>query len=528
MTLALMAAAGLPAVAEAAFPGANGKIAFSSNRDDPTCGNPLAGCNFEIYVMNSDGSAITRLTNDPEPDLAPAWSPDGQKLLFQRGSCVTSTCDNPDTWVMNADGSGQTKVLDDGYQAAWSPDGTKIVFRQVIFPAGLSTANADGTNRDNIHSLGNDPSWSPDGEPIAFWSVAPASSYDVWTINSDGTGLTQLTDTGVGYDLAPNWSPDGERITYSLADPACCTDSDIMTMNADGSSKTVLTGSSEDLWPAWSADGSRIAFQKTTCVSGSGCTTGLAIINADGTDENQVTTGFADHAPDWQPLRGTAAFPRPGGGTPYRVPLVPAFRVCGSASNPQNSNHVAPLALDSCSPPIRASDTITTGTTGSMGNAFARYDVMIGNPGTPADEADLRIQAQTTDVRCLTSFPGCAAFGDEYLGSLILEASIRVTDRANGFGGVSATVEDTQFSVPMACVTTPAGGIGAACSVGTTSDAVVPGFVSEGRRTVVSALGVRVRDPGLDGDAGASSPSCPPTCGTGDERTFLDQGIFLP
>ena len=61
-----------PGQAGAAFPGANGKIAFQSDRDG----------NFEVYVINADGSGQTNLANDPANDGNPAWSPDGMKIAF--------------------------------------------------------------------------------------------------------------------------------------------------------------------------------------------------------------------------------------------------------------------------------------------------------------------------------------------------------------------------------------------------------------------------------------------------------------
>src|SRR6266850_4996954 len=73
---------------KASFPGANGKIAFSRF----TLGGPNQG----IFTMNSDGSMQTNLTNPPNADQLPAWSPDGAKLAFGRSGGI---------YVMNSDGT---------------------------------------------------------------------------------------------------------------------------------------------------------------------------------------------------------------------------------------------------------------------------------------------------------------------------------------------------------------------------------------------------------------------------------------
>jgi hypothetical protein len=287
-------------------------------------------------------------------------------------------------------------------------------------------------------------------------------------------------------------------------------------MDPDGSNQVQLTSNAADEYePVWSPDRAKIAFIRQDC-STLPCED-LYIMNADGTGQTFVDNGWSH--PDWQPLGGLDRYPRPGGGTPLRVPLVHAFRVCGSASNPQDSNHVAPLALDSCDPPIQASELLTTSTPGAM-NAFARLDVQVGNPSTPADEADVRVTMRANDVQTTA--------GADYNGPVILATRIRLTDMASGFGGVSATVEDTDLSLPVTCAVTPLTVLGSVCDLSTTLDTVVPGLVPEGKRSIISAFTVRVRDAGPDGDIGSSATGCPPTCGTGDERTFLDQGIFLP
>ena len=86
------------------------KIAFESFRDG----------NYEIYVMNADGSGQTRLTNNGATDVWPSWSPDGSQILFSSGQTVTGL----DLYVMNADGTNMRKIheypgLD--FEASWQP-----------------------------------------------------------------------------------------------------------------------------------------------------------------------------------------------------------------------------------------------------------------------------------------------------------------------------------------------------------------------------------------------------------------------
>ncbi len=211
-----------------------------------------------------------------------------------------------------------------------------------------------------------------------------------------------------------------------------------------------------------------------------------------------------------------ARYPRPGSATPLRAPLVPEYTECTAP----NSQHVAPLNVGACSPPSQDSALLTTSTVGK-GSGFVSFKVQPGNPSTPADESDVAFSTTVTDVRQ-------TAGGGDYTGQLVVKARLRMTDTANGpTQSTAATVQDFDFAIPVSCVASPNPTLGSACSEDTTLDALVPGFAKEGERTIIDALSLLVQDMGADGDIDPGS-SCPPTCGTGDEGTFLREGVVTP
>jgi hypothetical protein len=88
-------------------------------------------------------------------------------------------------------------------------------------------------------------------------------------------------------------------------------------------------------------------------------------------------------------------------------------------------------------------------------------------------------------------------------------------------------VQDTSFAVPISCAAN-GGPAGSDCNVNVTVDALVPGYVKEGKRALMSVTSVRMLDAGPDGSLTPPSGACPPKCGSGDETTFLHQGLFAP
>jgi len=194
-----------------------------------------------FFTMRPDGSDRRRVSSSTE-DAYPAWSPDGKRIAFSLFEKYFNV------WVMNADGSGRTKIIEGCEQPSWSPDGSRIVCKGCIGAnCGLLMANADGSNKRLISDNANDssPAWSPGGGYILFTSNR-SENLDVWIMRADGTGIQQLT-TNPTSDGAATWSPDGNFIFFR-------SDRDgswgIYVMRDDGSnqSKVVSANVSERWW----------------------------------------------------------------------------------------------------------------------------------------------------------------------------------------------------------------------------------------------------------------------------------------
>jgi TolB protein len=194
-----------------------------------------------LFTMGSDGSSQTRLpTTCSAPtclgDSAPAWSPDGNRLVFERafGPIVKDTAAGLDLVIADADGSNEQVILhyrsleaqgQEPHDAQWSPDGTRIavmILNTKAKPRNASAIyvlDADGSGLRRVTPIrlnAGNPDWSPDGKRIAFNSFyGGPRPPEIYTVRPDGSGLRRLRrEPKNSYSFDPVWSPDGRRLAF--------------------------------------------------------------------------------------------------------------------------------------------------------------------------------------------------------------------------------------------------------------------------------------------------------------------------
>ena len=167
--------------------------------------------NFEIFVMNSDGTEVSRLTTNVSLDTAPRWSPDGERILF-----LSNRSGSPSLWSMAPDGSelmDLTPDLASESAGSWDPTGDRIAFSK--FEEDLLTGegqwvlyvmNADGSGIALLNRRGGlYPTWSPDGARVAFQDLTREQRNGLFTIQSDGSDRARLRVGLSRPQQTPDW-----------------------------------------------------------------------------------------------------------------------------------------------------------------------------------------------------------------------------------------------------------------------------------------------------------------------------------
>jgi len=289
-------------------PNVAGTIAFTLYGEDGS-----GQADFDICVVDTDGTDFRELTGGDACESYPRWSPDGKKIVYMQGPLGDG---NPqELWVMNADGSGQVQITDfatnplSSRTPDWSPDGAKVVFSRWITDApelaGIAVLNADGRHlrivtRPERTAVDYWPQWAADGR-IYFCRLKPegGSSY-VFRVKPDGTGLERVMKLGsVDQFLSYRLSPNAKLVAIQDAKTGRL---EVLSVRGGGKRVTLIDPVADYLGEAaadvaWSPD------QQAVAIAGLFDTgfTRLFVVNADGSGLSAVPGVDLARDPAWRP-----------------------------------------------------------------------------------------------------------------------------------------------------------------------------------------------------------------------------------
>lgn len=276
------------------------QIVFESTRHGP----------LELYVMDADGANVRRLTYTYSDNHEPDWSPDGSRIMF-----ISLQGGDYDILLINPDGSGLVNLTNDSTAMDWGPswlpheidsssdggaNGMLAYCNQPVSAPDIHeiyTIHIDGTQKQQLIDAPfglNHHEWSPGDDKMAVVGYVDGTTSSIFTLDTDGSNLTRLTETAEVWDNEPSWSSDGVKLAWCRFYPSEGLRAEIWIMDADGTNQHTIGVAGDGV--RWSPDGLRLLYHKELA------STDLWSCDVDGANELQLTMGAGDNIhPDWSP-----------------------------------------------------------------------------------------------------------------------------------------------------------------------------------------------------------------------------------
>ncbi|HVF53784.1 MAG TPA: hypothetical protein VNC78_09295 [Actinomycetota bacterium] len=326
--LLLLMVLGSEIPARGAFPGGNGRIAFSRTQ---------SRTGADLYSINSDGSGLETLRADCGDDVQVEWGPGGSKLVYLNNGFDHTGAYRYTVEVSDPAGSAP-RHLGQGLYPSWSPDGARIAFASL--DGNLLVTDAGAFAPTTIYDTDlyvRAVAWSPVGDQIAFVAGALGEPGDILSIKPDGTGLVTFVGSPDWEDDI-EWSPDGHLLAFTRRVGSGLADVYLRDMQG-GLTRLSDTPQINERSPAFSPDGLTLAYTES---SASGPSRAIVLIDGRGNKVDVPNTAGA-FGLDWQSIPTPSPVPTPSpSSTPMETAQPSASHTGGPAVSPSPSQSPCP------------------------------------------------------------------------------------------------------------------------------------------------------------------------------------------
>ena len=281
------------------------KIAFWADR----------GGTRDIYLMNPDGTDQVKITQHRSQNITPVWSPTGEQILF-----VSDRDGVWDLYLMDPDGTNVRRVFEKEApraEPAWSPDGKQIAYSRIIQDQRVVHTITIGEQNEERIAIGGPASWSPDGTELAFLTGWAAQKMQITLFNlRTGNRKNLFPPKAIPSWMSSRvqWSSTGEKLAFSWFHGVPLKDfvetETVYTMNRDGTGVTQIIEEAgpRATSPVWSPRGDALLYKRSV---GNGSYQ-IFKISLDGGVPKQLTDIGWNHLGDWfDPAYALPVSPRP-------------------------------------------------------------------------------------------------------------------------------------------------------------------------------------------------------------------------
>ena len=281
------------------------KIAFWADREGTR----------DIYLMNPDGTNQVKITQHRSQNITPVWSPTGEQILF-----VSDRDGVWDLYLMDPDGTNVQRVFEkEAFRAepTWSPDGKQIAYSRIINDERVVHIATLGEQVEERIAIGGPAAWAPDGMELAFltgWATEKMqiTLFNLHTDNQKTFFPPKAIPSWMS--SSPKWSPTGEKLAFSWFHRVPLKDfvetETIYTVNRDGTGVTQIIeeAGQRATSPVWSPRGDALLYKRSV----GNRNYQIFKISLDGGDPKQLTHIGWNHLGDWfDPAYALPVSPQP-------------------------------------------------------------------------------------------------------------------------------------------------------------------------------------------------------------------------